>query len=397
VLIIVENLPVPLDRRVWMEATTLSAAGYRVSVICPTGSGYDALRETLDGIAIYRHPLPPEQSSVLGYLREYSAALWSQWRLARRVYRERGFEVIHACNPPDLIFLVAAWFRLFRGTRFMFDHHDLCPELFESKFGRRGVFHGLLRVVERLTFLSADTVISTNTSYKTIAVTRGKCRESDVFVVRSGPNVEKFKRVPPHDAYRHGRKFLVGYLGVMGEFDGVEHLLHAARCLIAKGRTDIHFCLIGDGPMRSRLQTITEELGITEYAEFTGRVPDDELLQRLSTCDVCVDPDPMNPLNDKSTMNKILEYMALERPIVQYDLFEGRQSAGDASAYATPNDPEDLARHIEALLDDAPARLRMGAEGRRRMEELLGWRHQAPNLLAAYEHALSGRKPHAQP
>lgn len=388
VLILVENLPVPLDRRVWMQSTTLHAAGYDVSVICPTGAGCASLVERIEGIWIYRHRLPPEQSSVVGYLREYSSALWSQFRLAHRVRRERGFDVIHACNPPDLMFLVAAWFKLVHRSRFIFDHHDLSPELFESKFGRRGFFHALVRVAERLTFLWADTVISTNSSYKAVAMGRGKRRAEDVFVVRSGPNVDSFVRMSPDDAYRRGRRFLVGYLGVMGEFDGVEHLLQAAHHLVGQGRTDIQFCFIGDGPMRNRLMTMAGELEIEDVVEFTGRIPDDELRRRLSSCDVCVDPDPLNPLNDKSTMNKILEYMALERPIVQYDLFEGRQSAGDAAVYATPNDTQELARKIAGLLADPEMRKRMGAEGRRRVEDVLGWRHQVPALLAAYRHAL---------
>ena len=389
VLIIVENLPVPFDRRVWMEATTLTRHGYAVSVICPMGQGYAAPYEEQDGVHIYRHPLPPERSSARGYLREYSAALWREWRLARLIKRERGFDLIHGCNPPDLIFLVAAWFKLFHGVHFLFDHHDLCPELYESKFGHRGLFHRLLRLVERATFALADTVISTNASYKDIAVSRGGKRPADVFVVRSGPDLSHFRPVSSRPEHKHGRDFLVGYLGVMGEFDGVHHLVNAAHELIVgRGRSDIQFCLIGSGTMHSSLQALAAELGIEAFLEFTGRIPDEEMIERLCTCDVGVAPDPLNPLNDKSTMNKILEYMALELPVVQYDLTEGRRSAGEASRYAEPNNVGALADQVEALLADAEERTRRGRYGRQRMADELEWKHQVPRLLAAYAHAL---------
>jgi glycosyltransferase involved in cell wall biosynthesis len=390
VLLIVENLPVPFDRRVWMEATTLTRNGYQVSVICPTGKKYDALYEEIDGIHIYRHVLPPELSSAVGYLREYSSALWNEWRLARRVRKERGFDVIHACNPPDLIFLVALWFKLFHRTRFLFDQHDLGPELFESKFNKRGLFYHLLRVAERCTFALADTVISTNTSYREVAMTRGGKKSEDVHVVRSGPDLSRFNRSAGNPDYKQGRAYMVGYLGVMGEFDGVDHLVRAAHELIVKrGRTDIQFCFIGSGPMLESLKALSGELKISEYTEFTGRISDEDMIDRLSTCDVGANPDPLNPLNDKSTMNKILEYMALELPIAQYDLKEGRRSAEDASLYAEPNNTADLATKIEDLLADPAARERMGKLGRARMENELEWRHQVPKLLAAYQHVLS--------
>jgi glycosyltransferase involved in cell wall biosynthesis len=389
VLIIVENLPVPFDRRVWMESTTLRDNGYQVSVICPTGKGYETLYEEIDGIHVYRHNLPPEVSSARGYIREYSSALWNEWKLARKVLRERGFDVIHACNPPDLIWLVASYFKLLHRKRFIFDHHDLNPELYESKFNKRGLFYHALRLAERMTFLTADTVISTNESYREVALTRGKKRPERVHVVRSGPNTDRFKLVPPNPAYKKGREFMVGYLGVMGEFDGVDHLVRAAHELIVnRGRTDIQFCLVGGGPMLESLKALAKELRIEDYLEFTGRIPDAELIERLSTCEVCVNPDPLNPLNDKSTMNKILEYMALERPIVQYDLKEGRRSAEEASLYAEPNNIEDFATKIEDLLADPEARQRMGEIGRRRMVDSLEWKHQIPKLLRAYESTL---------
>lgn len=388
VVIIVENLPVPMDRRVWMEATTLHKAGYQVSVICPTGKGCESLYEELDGVHIYRHPLPPEGTTPLGYLREYSAALWSQWSLARRIHAERGFDVIHACNPPDLVFVTGLWFKTIHGTRFLFDQHDLCPELFESKYGRRGFLYHLVRIAERMTFLLADTVISTNESYRKVALTRGRKAAEDVHVVRSGPNLEIFKKAPATLNYHAGRRYLVGYLGVMGDIDGVDGLIHVVHELVInRDRKDIQFCLIGGGPMLESLKDLARQLGVEQYVEFPGRVPDAEVMERLSSCDVCVNPDPVSPLNDKSTMNKILEYMALERPIVQFELYEGRQSAADASLYAVPNDFKDFADKVEGLLANSELRAHMGAIGRQRLEQTLEWRHQVPRLLQAYEHA----------
>jgi glycosyltransferase involved in cell wall biosynthesis len=386
VLIIVENLPVPFDRRVWMEATTLRKAGYTVSVISPTGKGFEKTYEEIEGIYVYRHPLPPERSSTSGYLREYSAALRWEWRLARSAFEAHRFEVIHACNPPDLIFLVAAWFKLRYGVKFLFDHHDLSPELFESKFNRRGFFHRLTLIAERATFAMADKVISTNDSYRDVAIKRGRKRLNDIHVVRSGPDLEKFQPVPAEIRHKKGRDYLVGYMGVMGEFDGVDHLVRAVEELVVRRkRTDIHFCLVGDGPCFADLQEMARQLGVSDFVDFTGRIPDDEMIERLSSCDICVDCDPLNPLNNKCTMNKILEYMALGRPIVQYDLLEGRRSAAGASLYAEPNDVFDLANKIEELLAQPKLQQRMGEVGRARMIEDLEWRHQAPKLLAAYD------------
>jgi glycosyltransferase involved in cell wall biosynthesis len=372
-----------------MEATTLKRGGYEVSVISPTGKGYEDLYEEIDGIRIYRHRLPLETSSATGYIREYTSALWSEWRLARKIRNECGFQIIHACNPPDLIFLVAIWFKVLHGTRFLFDHHDLCPELYESKFKRRGLFYYLLRLAEWLTFKSADVVISTNESYRDIAIHRGRKHPDNVHVVRSGPDLARFQRVPANPEYRRGRQYLVGYLGVMAEFDGVDHLLKVIQELVTiRGRTDIQFCLIGSGPMLPSLKSLAKELKIDDFVEFTGRIPDAEVIERLSSCDCCVDPDPLNPLNDKSTMNKILEYMALECPIVQYDLVEGRRSAGDASLYAEPNNVQDFAKKIEVLLSNPDTRSHMGRLGLTRMVESLEWKHQCPKLLRAYENTL---------
>lgn len=385
VLIVVENLPSPFDRRVWMEATTLKKAGYEVSIICPQGKGYEKSYEVIDEIHIYRHPMPPDISSIKGYLSEYAAALYWEFRLAHRVWRERGFDIIHICNPPDLLFLVAGWFKFFKGVKVIFDHHDINPEMYEAKYGRRDIFYYGLRLVERLTFATADTVITTNESYREIALTRGGKPPENVFVVRSGPDLSRFQVTAPNSNYRGAKKYLVGYVGVMGEPEGIDYLLEAVRYLVYnRDRRDIHFMLIGSGPMFEQLQRLAKQLQIAEFVEFTGRIPDEELLERLSSCDVCVNPDKKMPYNDKSTMNKIMEYMAMGKPIVQFDLKEGRQSAGEASLYAEGNNAIDLADKITELLADSARRQEMGDLGLQRMKESLEWRYQIPQLLGAY-------------
>ncbi|MEH1787110.1 MAG: glycosyltransferase family 4 protein [Nostoc sp.] len=388
VLIIVENLPLPFDRRVWMEATTLIKAGYEVSVICPKGKGFEQEYEVIDQVHIYRHEMPPDISSVSGYLKEYGTALFWEFRLAHRVWRERGFDIVHICNPPDLLFLVAGWFKLFKGVKVIFDHHDINLEMYEAKYGRRDIFYYGLSLVERLTFATADVVISTNESYLSVALTRGRKSPEDVFVVRSGPDLSRFQPVPPNSVYRKSRKYLVGYVGVMGEPEGIDYLLQSVRYIVyEKKRQDIHFMLIGSGPMFEKLQALSEELEVNEFVEFTGRIPDNELLARLSSCDICANPDKKMPYNDRSTMNKIMEYMAMGKPIVQFDLLEGRRSAERASVYAKGNDVVDFAENILELLEDSERRQKMGELGRQRMEEKLEWRHQIPKLLEAYDKA----------
>lgn len=384
---IVENLPSPFDRRVWQEAGTLHAAGYEVSIICPTGKGYEKRYEYIDGIHIYRHPLPIEAEGALGYLIEYGAALFWEFTLAFRVLFTRGFDVIHACNPPDLIFLVGGFFKLF-GKKFVFDHHDINPELYEAKFGRRDFFYKLMVWLERMTFRFADVSIATNESYKRIALERGGMDSNKVFVVRSGPMLERLKIQPPVPALKQGRSYLVGYVGVMGRQEGIDYLLRAAAYIVqVLQRHDVHFGLVGGGTSLTEMQDYARALGIADYVTFTGRVPDADMLAMLNTADVCVNPDVANPMNDKSTMNKIMEYMALGKPIVQFDLTEGRFSAQEASVYAQQNNEVDFACKIVELLDDAPRRRQMGAFGRQRVLNELEWRYEAPKLLAAYDAA----------
>lgn len=388
VLIVVENLPLPFDRRVWQEARTLKAAGAEVSIICPTGKGYEKRFEVIDGIDIHRHPLPIEATGALGFLLEYGAALFWETVLAWKIYFKRGIDVIQGCNPPDLIFLVALPFKLF-GVKYIFDHHDINPELYEAKFNKRGFFWKLMVLFEKLTFKSADVSMATNHSYRKIAIERGGMDPEKVFVVRSGPDLSRLKRVAPVDSWRNGRRYLVGYVGVMGDQEGIDLLIDSIEHIVrVKGRNDIQFCLVGGGPSLAKLKTLVAEKGLADFVQFTGRAPDMDLFEVLSTMDVGVNPDRVNAMNDKSTMNKIMEYMSLEKPIVQFDVTEGRFSAQEASLYAKANDPVDFAEKIVELVEDPERCARMGAFGRARVETELNWGHQIEPLIGAYRKAL---------
>ena len=384
ILIIVENLPLPFDRRVWHECLTLTAAGAEVAVICPTGKGYEARYEVIDGVHIYRHSLPLDAKGATGYLLEYGAALFHETRLALKIARKHGFDTIQGCNPPDLIFLVAWPFKLF-GKRYIFDHHDINPELYEAKFNRRGFFWRLMVLFEKLNFRTADVVISTNKSYREIAMTRGGKKTEDVFVVRSGPNLERLTITDPVPAWKNGRAHMVGYVGVMGDQEGIDLLLESARIIVKDYKQDVQFVLVGGGPALNDLKAMTRELGLEEHVTFTGRAPDKELFEVLSTADVCVNPDRVNPMNDKSTMNKILEYMAFSKPIVQFNVTEGRYSAAEASLYAESNNTTDLADKILGLLNDPETCAKMGKFGRHRVETELSWDHQVDALISAYQ------------
>ena len=392
VLIIVENLPVPFDTRVWNEATALTAGGYDVSVICPCGAGFEQRFEVIDGISIYRHPLPAEAGSQWAYVAEYVTAWCWQFSLAWRVLLERGFDVIHACNPPDTVFLIGLFFKRLGGKRFVFDHHDLSPELYAVKFGRRDLVYRLLLRLERWSLRAADVVIATNESYRRVAVDRGGVEPERVWVVRSGPRPERLCVLPPNPSLKRGREFLVGYVGVMARQDGVHYLLDAARHIVHDlRRGDVHFHLVGGGPELEALRAQSVSLGVADYVTFAGRVSDHELVEMLNTADVCVGPDEVNEMNDQSTMNKVMEYMALGRPIVQFDTTEGRFSAQGASLYARPNDARDLAEKILELLADPERRGTMGDVGRERVRTELGWPLQAVKLLAAYDAVFSAR------
>ena len=384
ILIIVENLPSPFDRRVWQEATTLKDNGYEVSIICPTGKGFDKKYECINGINIYRHKLPLEADGAKGYLLEYGAALFYEFYLAFKILFRHGFDVIQGCNPPDLIFIVGGFFKLF-GKKFVFDHHDINPELYIAKFGRKDFFYKLMLAFEKLTFKTADMSIATNQSYKNIAINRGGMDEENVHIVRSGPSLERLKIKDSVDALKCNRQYLVGYVGVMGKQEGIDHLLRMVRYIVYdKKREDVHFSLVGGGTELESLKEYAKELGVSDYVTFTGRVSDDVLLDHLNTADVCVNPDVPNEMNDKSTMNKIMEYMALGKPIVQYDLAEGRFSAQEASLYAKIDSETDFADKILLLLDSPDKRQYMGDFGQKRVKNELEWEYEAPKLLKAY-------------
>jgi len=393
VLIIVENLPVPFDTRVWKEARSLQAAGHEVTVICPTGKGATRRHEVLEGVRIYRHPMPVEGHGALGYALEYGLALVWEGILAWWVFLRHGFQVIQGCNPPDTIFLVAAPFKLL-GVKYIFDHHDLNPELYVSKFARTGAVHRLMVWLERLTFRCADVVMSTNHSYRDVAIARGGHDPADVFVVRNGPDLETFRPVAPDPARKRGRRHLVGYVGTMSVQEGLDILLAVAAHIQASGRSDVAFTLVGGGPGLAELRAMSARMGLADMVEFTGRVSDAELIAILSSADVCVNPDKPCAMNALSTMIKIMEYMALGKPIVQFDLKEGRFSAGEAALYAdNTNQVPDFAAKILQLVDDPALRARMGEIGRQRVHGELAWQYSVPHLLAAYERAFAKRRP----
>jgi glycosyltransferase involved in cell wall biosynthesis len=385
-LILVENLSVPFDRRVWQESTTLRDAGWDVHVICPQGTKRDTEPYVeLDGVKIHRYPLRAATGGPLGYLQEYGSALWHTWRLARKI---GPVDVVHACNPPDLFYLVAK--RLKRsGARFVFDQHDLVPELYLSRFDRgKDLLYRAVCRLERNTYRAADVVIATNESYRDVALARGGKRPEDVFVVRSAPAVARFRQVPPDESIKRGKPYLLCYLGVMGPQDGVDYALRAlAKLRDEYGRTDWQAAFVGGGDTFDAMVALARELGLRDQVEFTGRIPDEDLLRYLSTSDVCLAPDPLNPLNDVSTMNKIMEYMAMARPIVSFDLREARVSAGEAAVYAPANDESAFAKLIAALLDDPDERKRMGELGRDRVAGPLSWANSRTALLAAYQAA----------
>ena len=392
VLIVVENLPVPLDRRVWLEATTLVGAGYEVSVISPMGRGWTKPYEVIDGVHIWRHPEPPEaHSGAIAYAREWGQAIWHWFRLARIIWRTRCFDVIHGCNPPDLIFLLALIYRPW-GVRYLFDHHDVCPELFEAKFGKRGLFYQIMRLWERMTFATASVSIATNESFRQIAIRRGRMDPADVFTVRSAPRVETFLPGPGDRSVRKGAKTVLGYVGVIGQQEGMDLLVAAIDHLIRHlGHSDLHIVIVGFGPSLADVQADVVARRLQDFFTFTGPLHGEAMLAVLNAVDIGVSPDPKNPMNDISTMNKVIECMTLEKPVVQFDLTEGRASAGEASLYTDANDPIDFAAKLAWLIDHPEERARMGQAGRARVLERLSWDHSAPHLLAAYDRVFAKR------
>ena len=385
ILIIVENLPVPLDRRVWQEACALRDAGYEVVVICPRMRGYDTPEEKLEGIQIYRHWISEEAGGFLGFFREYTSALFGEFWLACKAWRRHRFKIVHLCNPPDLLFLVALPFKLLCGVKIIYDVHDIWPEMFEAKFPNRGVFYWLVRAAERITYACADVVLATNQSVEETAVRRGGKDPGDVFIVRTAPAIRKGD-YQADLSLKKGKTFLIGYVGVMGDADGVSYLIDAAAHIVhALGRHDVQFLLMGTGPEHANLVAQRDRLGLREFVELPGRVSNESLFTALATMDVGVSCDPINTYNDHCTMNKVLEYMTFAKPQVLFDLKEGRASAGDAAIYVPENSAQKLGEAIVRLLDDPALRDNMGRLGEDRLRTQLNWERSVEQLLKAYQ------------
>ena len=393
VLIIVQNLPVPFDRRVWLECKALVSAGHQVTVVCPKGDG-DPAYQVVDGVQLYKYKPYAPGGSKLGFINEYAYSFLATAWLTLKARRSGRFGVFQACNPPDIFWPIALVLRALDGSRFVFDHHDLCPELYQSRFpGGPKLPYRALRAFERRTHRSADHVISTNDSYRQVAVARSGKSPADVTVVRTGPDPQLLQRGQAHPELRRGRRFLAAYIGVMGPQDGVDNVVRAADIVVHKlGRDDIAFTLIGSGDCYDELVALRDQLGLAGHVEFTGRAPDDLVARILSTADIGLSPDPKNPLNDLSTMNKSMEYMAFELPVVAFDLRETRVSAGDAAVYVKPNVVQLYAEAIVELMDDEAKRSRMGQLGRARVEQELAWSYQQNAYLGVYQDLVSSAK-----
>ena len=394
ILIIVQNLPVPFDRRVWLECQALVSDGYRVAVVCPKGDG-DPSYQVIDTVELYKYQPYAPGGSKISFVMEYAYSFLATARLTFRARRAGRFGVVQACNPPDIFWPIALLLRALDRSRFVFDHHDLCPELYESRFpGGPTLPRKALLMLERATHRFAHHVIATNESYRNVAVTRGRKAIGDVTVVRTGPDPQYLRRGEPSPEMRRGRRFLAVYIGVMGPQDGVDIVVRAADIVVHQlGRDDIAFTLIGSGDCYADLVTLRDELNLAGHVEFTGRVPDEDVQRILSTADVGLSPDPKNPLNDVSTMNKSMEYMAFELPVVAFDLHETRVSVGEAGVYVTSGDVRDYAEAVVGLLDDESGRSRMGKLGRVRVEQELAWSHQRRAYLGVYRGLLGNPAP----
>ncbi|QIF04098.1 glycosyltransferase family 4 protein [Roseimicrobium sp. ORNL1] len=387
VLIIVENLPVPLDRRVWQEACALRDAGHEVTVICPQMRGYTEAEEVLEGIQIYRHRSRGEAKGICGFISRYATALWGEFRCARKAWQRKGFDVIHLCNPPDLLFLVALPFKLFAHVKVIFDVHGLWPEMYEAKFGRRGLLYQVVRFAERCTLALADVVIATNESVLAAVKQRGRKKDQDVFVVRTAPN-QLNTLVAADLSLRKGRKHLVGYVGVMGNANGVNYLIEAAAHIVhRRRRNDVQFLLMGTGPEHAELAKLRDAMALQGFVDMPGRVTNEFLFTALKTMDLGVACNPINDYNDHYTMNKTLEYMAFSRAQVMFGTKEGRYSAGDAARYVTENSAEKLADAILEMIDNPEECERMGSLGYERLTRELSWKRSVASLLAAYDRA----------
>jgi glycosyltransferase involved in cell wall biosynthesis len=383
----VQNLSVPFDRRVWLECLALVADGHAVDVVCPNDRGEPRF-EVRQGVRIHRYRPAPATSTTLDFLVEFAYCWTRTAALTAWIALRHGIDVVQACNPPDTYFVIGAAARL-AGRSFVFDHHDLCPELYRSRFGADAGAEGVtlrgLLWLERMTFRTAHAVIATNESYRHIALTRGGRDPAEVTVVRSGPDLDRLRRCRPRPELREGHALLGCYLGVMGPQDGVDLAVEAVDVIVHDlGRTDCQFVFIGAGDSYDDVRALARDSGLDEWVTFTGRVPDEVVFEYLSTADVGLCPDPSNPLNDLSTMNKTMEYMASGIPVVAFDLAETRVTAHGAAVYAPPNRVDAFAKELDMLLDDAPRRRQMGEVGRRRVETELAWAHQREAYLGVY-------------
>ncbi|HEY3623023.1 MAG TPA: glycosyltransferase family 4 protein [Roseiarcus sp.] len=388
-VIVVENLPVPFDRRVWQEAQALNRAGWTVSVICPTNADFPKPFELIDDIAIYRHPLPAEGRGALAYFREYATALFHEFRLLFKVRRERGFSIIQACNPPDLIFLAALPFKLM-GKKFIFDQHDVSPELFVVKFGGKGFLYRALMFFERMSYVMADHVITANATFKDIALSRGGKTPSQVEVVYGVPDRKRIHRVEPEPGLHGGRKFLLGYLGIINEQDGVDHLVRAVAHLVkVKGFRDFRAIVVGSGPALELVRALARSLEVEDFLLFSGYLKGEKLLAYISAFDIGVIPDPVNEANELMSMNKVFEYCALGIPTACYPLRETQRLLGDAGVYAPSPDPAGLAEACLNLMQDESLRARSAAAAANLSAEKFLWENEARKYVATYERLLS--------
>lgn len=394
ILMLLGNNPYPQDRRVVQEATSLVRGGYDVAVVCPRAPG-QARREEVDGVDVYRYRMRGEPRGPLGYALEYAYATLAALGVSVSVLVRRGFDVVHAHNPPDTLVAVGALYKLL-GKRFVYDHHDLAPELYLATFdgAARPLVHRVLLLLEKLSCALADHVITTNESHRATEMERGGVSVDRITIVRNGPDLDALRPTKPDPALRARAGTIIGYVGLMGYHDGVDHLLRAVAHLVHDlGRRDTLCLLVGDGAARGDLERLAAELGVEDHVLFAGFVPYERMSSYICAADICVVPDPSNPYNDRSTMIKVMEYMALGKPIVAFDLPEHRFTAQGAALYARPNDDLGLARAIAELADDPERRVELGAIGRLRIDDELEWRHCVPNLLDAYTRLLSGEMP----
>ena len=382
---LLENGPFPQDIRVLNEAQTLVAAGYRVSLICPAKSD-QYWREKINGVNVFRYPPSPRFNSVFGYLVEYGYSMLATFLLSLLVCVKPGFDIIHAANPPDTMVFCAAFYKLFK-KRFIYDHHDLAPELFNARFinNKHNFLYRILVLLEKISCQVADLIITTSQSYKVLEIERARVPAERIVVVRNGPD-NQFQYIKPEPGLCRPDKTIIAYAGTIGVQDGVDYLLRALKHLSSElGRKDFICYLVGDGDAFDAIKVLTEKLELRNLIYFTGWIDHPKVARYLSMADICVAPEPSNSYNDRSTIIKIMEYMAMGKPIVSFDLPENRVSAQDAALYARPNDTSDFAQKISTLMDDSERRIKMGRYGRERIEKELAWRHQKKYLIKAYE------------